>query len=621
MDYLFIKENVFNTVDFIFDGEIEFFSSDSICVSYDGKKARIGATTPSGIARGCMLLALNITQGKETFDIKQTPRFESLGLMLDCSRNGVMKVSALKRYINFLSSLGYTFLMLYTEDTYELDNRPMFGYLRGRYTKEELREVAEYGDTMGIEVIPCIQTLGHMEQYLKWSKSGGPDYTGEKILAMKDTSSVLLCDEDETYKFIEQIIKTCAEVYKTGKIHIGMDEAHDLGLGRHLRKHGFENRFDIMCRHLKKVVEICEKYDMRPMMWSDMFFRLGTGTYYRYNFDFPETLKENIPDVEIVYWDYYHDRESTYDNMFKKHYELSQNIAFAGGTGCYHGFLPAHDYSMLNSVAALKSCLKHGVKTVFTTIWGDDGNETNALLANSHLAVYSEYCYMGEKCTDKHIARVSEFLTKIRFEDAAKLGNLSFLKNNELLDGNRELYGNDMLIGKRLFYSDILYDMSVNASSCDEIMSVYDSCAERMAELEAKQDVNCDTYHYAYLLYRICSRKAELVKNLRKSYMEGNIQYLREVALENLPELAGWYKELRGCHKRQWMEVYKPFGFEVLGFRYGGVISRVEDARERILDYVEGKIDIIEELEEEIMYNEETFPATVCDLISPSGLL
>ena len=37
--------------------------------------------------------------------------------------------------------MGLNSMMLYTEDTYTVDNYPYFGYLRGRYSKEELKEI------------------------------------------------------------------------------------------------------------------------------------------------------------------------------------------------------------------------------------------------------------------------------------------------------------------------------------------------------------------------------------------------------------------------------------------------------------------------------------------------
>ena len=60
------------------------------------------------------------------------------GVMLDCSRNAVMKPEQVKKFATVLKSFGYNMFQLYTEDTYEVENEPYFGYMRGRYTAEEL---------------------------------------------------------------------------------------------------------------------------------------------------------------------------------------------------------------------------------------------------------------------------------------------------------------------------------------------------------------------------------------------------------------------------------------------------------------------------------------------------
>ena len=62
------------------------------------------------------------------------------GLMVDCSRNAVMNLTALKRFVKLISALGYDTLMLYTEDTYEVDGEPYFGHQRRRFSKAELKE-------------------------------------------------------------------------------------------------------------------------------------------------------------------------------------------------------------------------------------------------------------------------------------------------------------------------------------------------------------------------------------------------------------------------------------------------------------------------------------------------
>ena len=71
----------------------------------------------------------------------KTNHFKDLGYMVDCSRGAVPKVESLKRLITILKEFGYTYIMLYTEDVYEIDGEPYFGYMRGRYSKKEIKEI------------------------------------------------------------------------------------------------------------------------------------------------------------------------------------------------------------------------------------------------------------------------------------------------------------------------------------------------------------------------------------------------------------------------------------------------------------------------------------------------
>ena len=50
------------------------------------------------------------------------------------------------------------------------------------------------------------------------------------------------------------------------------------------------------------------------------------------------------------------------------------------------------------------------------------------------------------------------------------------------------------------------------------------------------------------------------------------------------------------------MTTNKPFGWEVLDIRYGGVLARIDSSIERITDYLDGRINKIEELEQERLY-------------------
>jgi hypothetical protein len=92
--------------------------------------------------------------------------------MLDLSFNGPISIEGIKEYMRYMAAMGYNQLQLYLEDMYEMPEKyKHFGYMRGRYSTEELKEIDDYGYDLGIEVIPSIQTLGHMSHYLRWREA------------------------------------------------------------------------------------------------------------------------------------------------------------------------------------------------------------------------------------------------------------------------------------------------------------------------------------------------------------------------------------------------------------------------------------------------------------------
>ncbi|MDF2660750.1 MAG: N-acetyl-beta-D-glucosaminidase, partial [Paenibacillus sp.] len=96
----------------------------------------------------------------------------------------------------------------------------------------------------------------------------------------------------------------------------------------------------------------------------------------------------------------------------------------------------------------------------------------------------------------------------------------------------------------------------------------------------------------------VLSVKAELGVNLTKAYLAGDKEKLNDYANVVLPDLIGKVRELQASHRDRWFEVNKAFGWEVLDFRYGGLILALETSAKRIADYVSGKAAKLEELEE-----------------------
>ncbi|MDR2658211.1 MAG: beta-N-acetylhexosaminidase [Oscillospiraceae bacterium] len=546
---------------------------EGLRVSYKDGSAAITACDRAALARGFTLLAKGISDGETEFEIKQERHFANCGAYLDMSRGGVMRVEAVKRYVRQLAALGMNMLMLYTEETYDIPEYPYFGYLRGKYSKEEIREMSGYASSLGVELIPSIQTLAHLANFLQWMPS---DH-------LKDTPYCLMIDDPQTYELIDRMIASVSSSYSTKLIHIGMDEAHGVGLARYFERHGLVDRFELLNRHLAKVVEICEKYGMKPIMWSDMFFRLGSknNEYYDKDAHIPQSVIDSLPNVSLAYWDYYHTDEDMYEFMLTEHERMNRPVVFAGGIWTWSGFLPQVKLTSATMIPALRACARHGVPTVFATMWGDDGTETDYFLASNQLAIFSEFCWRGPDCSMEDIENIGAFLTGISVETYRAFGGF--------YEG-----AVDRRTGKGLIYCDLLYPLISEKSSLEERVRAYeDSRAVLAAQLDR------DDVRYADLLFAIAAEKARLIPAIRQAYKTGDKPQLADVADNRIPALIELYRSLVNAHRGQWEGVFKRNGWEVFAHRYGGVIERLRDVAYAIEKYVKGELTALEELEEE----------------------
>ena len=166
-----LEESVQNITGTALPFRVEAAFGSDLTVDWDGAEALIRAEHRAALGRGLFLLSCAVLEKKTALHVRERRRFAHCGAMLDMSRNRVMTVEGVKKWIDRQAALGLNLLMLYTEDTYEIPEYPYFGYLRGRYSQAELREIDAYAEERGIELIPCVQTLGHFKQFLQWPSS------------------------------------------------------------------------------------------------------------------------------------------------------------------------------------------------------------------------------------------------------------------------------------------------------------------------------------------------------------------------------------------------------------------------------------------------------------------
>ena len=519
--------------------------------------------------------------------VENKVQFQRLGTMLDCSRNGVMTVQSIKKWVDIISDLGYNTLLLYMEDTYEVDENPYFGYMRGRYSQEELREIDAYASKKGMELIPCIQTLAHLNAIVRW-----PEYWHHV-----DKDDILLAGDDRVYALIDKMFASLDKCISGRIINIGMDEAHMIGRGKYYDLHGPSDRFQVLIDHLKRVSEIGAKYGFRFLMWSDMFFRLATGGKYDPEVEIRDEIKKQIPDnVQLVYWNYWSKDKNRYDQLLQAHKKIQEDIWFAGGVRMWSGFATHNTSSMRTIKAAMESCLEQGIQNFTVTLWGDNGAECSKY-ATLPVLFYASELAKGNKSI-KSIKEKFKEKYGISFERFMLL-ELPHTPNkcaDNLANADKYLFYNDCFMG--------LADSTISGIESEQ----YAACARKLALLKKHPQWG---YLFAtqQALCEVLAIKAEIGVKTHEIYTSGDKEALKNLILE-YRQLRKKIKVFHKVYKEQWFLENKPHGFDVQDLRIGGVLARVQSCEERLQDLYDGKINRIEELEEmqlDIFGNGEMF--------------
>ena len=509
------------------------------------------------------LLLLSACKDGLSGEIREECSFSEFGVMLDLSRNAVLKISTLEQMICYAACLGMNFVGLYMEDTFFVEDEPYFGFMRGRVTHEEVKKLDAYARRFGVELRPYIQTLAHLNQITRYEAYHG----------IIDTKDILLVGEEKTRELLTHVIRSVSECFSTDFLHLGMDEAELLGAGQYLTKHGLTPKSRLMTEHLNMVLEICRQYRRRPQIWSDMFVHM---------LDHGDTGFEVPDDLTLCHWDYYSTDKEHYASNLEKHKKLSRRVGFAGGAWKWTGFVPHNAYSILAGRASIDACIEQGISSYTITCWGDDGAEASCFSVLPTL--YEDAGYAFRSKMDR---RAFQKLTGYKLDDFMKIDLVNPYSENGEIHNNcsKYLLYNDPLIGT---FDSVLQEDTVTR---------FQRAADAMHE-------NAGYGRFAYLfrnMETLCcalAKKADLGVRIRESYKRRSKEELLTFSEEEIPQLRQSLDAFYETFERQWKTENKSYGFEVQTIRLGGLDRRLADTARILKDYAEGKISEIAELEE-----------------------
>ena len=275
---------------------------------------------------------------------------------------GLLRIEKIKRLIDFMSAFGYLSLRWEIGMYMDLDgDEKVVNYMGGKYTHAQIKEIDDYAFARGIEVVPCVQCFKHSGQVTKYEKYknvfGGDGY--------------LLVDEPAVYELLKTYFETCKRLFRSRRIHIGMDETFHLGEKGYLDRFGYQEKGEIYMRHLHRVVELSKTCGLECEMWGDMLKEMARK-YRRGAKSCTKNYLENFPKgVRVIEWfyggDYNHEQLKEIFDCF----EGVEEIGYCDCANTYPEYHPHNQVGLNTYSSHAKSMKEFGINTYLVSIWND----------------------------------------------------------------------------------------------------------------------------------------------------------------------------------------------------------------------------------------------------------
>ncbi len=224
-------------------------------------RVTLTAATPNGLFYGVQTIrqllpwsiehrgALNRRLKIPGARITDAPRFAWRGAMLDVSRHFI-DAEAVKRYIDLIALYKLNRLHLHLADDQgwriEITSRPNLAAIGGStqvgggpggyYTKAQFADIVAYATSRFITVVPEIDMPGHTNAALasipelNCDGVSPPLYTGIRV-----GFSTVCPTKEETYAFVNDVVREIAAMVPTPYFHMGGDEVQKLTHDQYLR--------------------------------------------------------------------------------------------------------------------------------------------------------------------------------------------------------------------------------------------------------------------------------------------------------------------------------------------------------------------------------------------------
>jgi hexosaminidase len=283
--------------------------------------------------------------------IDDAPDFAVRGIMLDVSRGKVPTLESLRQLVDLCAKLKLNALMLYTEHTFRFRRHPEIGRNDSPLDAESMRDLDGYAAARFVDLIPCLQSLGHMEHILKL-----PSYEN---LAETDAGWTVSPQEPGTYELLRDLYDEYLPNFRSGLVNVNCDEPWDLERGKSAARARELGPGGVYLEHVARLRELARDHGKRTLIWSDVV----------------HARPERIPEIDrdLVLLDWWYEAEFNYDRV-EVFAENGIEFFVCPGTSTWNSLFPRIENSQLNIARWADAGRRHGARGLINTDWGDFGH-------------------------------------------------------------------------------------------------------------------------------------------------------------------------------------------------------------------------------------------------------
>ncbi len=303
-------------------------------------------------------LKVNTMDHSDQFFSAPTPAVPVRAVHLDL-KGLAPTFTRLLELLDLFAALRFNAVLIEWEDMFPWSFNPKAA-CQGHYTVEQVQGLADRCAELGLEVIPLVQCLGHLENVLRL-----PEYA--PLCEYPERPDSLNPLAAGTPQLIQAMVEDLLAVLPgVNHMHLGGDEAWTFGMHpdtrAYIQEHG---QPALYMHHYLPILNILNQRGVRPILWHDMMMDWP-----------PQALETLAPHADLMVWGY---RGKPDDNRHHHRRDVLESFAASGvcmwGAGAFKGAdgpdreLPVAQERLVNHLGWAEVSNTFALKGIVTTGW------------------------------------------------------------------------------------------------------------------------------------------------------------------------------------------------------------------------------------------------------------